>query len=527
MSARNQLAVLALLLALVTPSRAADIADWPQWRGPNRDGALPGGPALTGTWSTDGPPRLWESVPIPSDDDGGHGSVVVAGGRAFLSVVWHRDEPSETRTLTELILRTQLGHQNPASLGAELVAKIEATRASLPPTLRGAKLDEFTQKFIEENLDKKQRQLFSGFVSGRFRKGQLAIPLGDYDKLLTRVEKPFASQPEFEQWVSEQGFADHVKAAVLAAVPPTKRVAEDTVVCLDVKSGQTLWTAKTPGEPKGRNCSSTPCVAGGRVIAMGSTHLNAVDAVSGKLLWSQPLPAKAPGSSPLVVEGTVVILAGRLAAYDAATGRQLWEQPKVGGNNSSPSAWQKDGRTILVCNSRNDLAGVDLKTGTVLWTTPGGGDSTPALSGDRAVVLSRAANIGFAAYRLSATGAEKLWNYPTDALRSQSSPVIHDGHAYLFEDGEHRCVNLDSGKVAWTQKVASSITSPVVADGKIFVVMNNGNNLLMLKATPTDRVELGKANVRALWIPSPCIADGKVFLRHRDCVRCYDLTAGN
>lgn len=527
MPIKTALSALVASMCFATPLLAATTADWPQWRGPDRNGALSGGPALTSTWSTDGPPKLWESEPIPSDDDGGHGSVVVAGGRAYLSVVWHRDEPSETRTITDLILRTQLGHQNPASLGKELVAKIEATRESLPPTLRGAKLDEFTQQFITENLDKKQRQLFSGFVSGRFRKGKLAIPLGDYDKLQTRVEKPFASQAEFEKWVGEQGFADHVKAAVLAAVPPSKRVAEDTVVCLDVKSGKTLWMTKTPGEPKGRNCSSTPCVAGGRVFAMGSTHLNAVDAASGKLLWSQPLPSKAPGSSPLAVDGAVVILAGKLSAYDAATGKQLWEQPKVGGNNSSPSAWQKDGRTILVCNGRNELAGVDLKTGDVLWTTPGGGDSTPAIAGDRAVVLSRAANIGFAAYRMSATGAEKLWSHATDALRSQSSPVIHDGHAYLFEDGEHRCANLESGKIAWTQKVASSITSPIVADGKIFVVMNNGNNLLMLKATPQDRVELGKANIRALWIPSPTIAAGKVFLRHRDRVRCYDLTAGN
>lgn len=526
MSNRFYPASLSALLASIA-TLAAAASDWPQWRGPDRNGALTGGPALTSTWSTDGPPKLWESEPIPSDDDGGHGSVVVAGGRAYLSVVWHRDEPSQTRTLTDLILRTQLGHQNPASLGKELVAKIEATRESLPPTLRGAKLDEFTQKFIEENLDKKQRQLFSGFVSGRFKKGKLAIPLGDYEKLQARVEKPFASQAEFEKWVNEQGFVDHVKAAVLAAVPPSKRVAEDTVVCLDVKSGKTLWMTKTPGEPKGRNCSSTPCVIGGRVFAMGSTHLNAVDATSGKLLWSQPLPSKAPGSSPLVVDGAVLILAGKLAAYDAATGKQLWEQPKVSGNNSSPSAWQQDGKIILVCNSRNELAGVDLKTGTVLWSTPGGGDSTPAIAGDRVVVLSRDAKVGFAGYRLSAAGAEKLWNHPTDALRSQSSPVIHEGHAYLFEDSEHRCVNLESGKIAWSQKVASTITSPVVADGKIFVVMNNGNNLLMMKATPTDRVELGKANVRALWIPTPSIADGKVFLRHRDRVRCYDLTAGN
>jgi outer membrane protein assembly factor BamB len=133
--------------------------------------------------------------------------------------------------------------------------------------------------------------------------------------------------------------------------------------------------------------------------------------------------------------------------------------------------------------------------------------------------------VGFAGYRLSDRGIEKLWNHPTDARRSQSSPVIYNGYAYLFEDGDHRCVHLESGKMAWSQKVTSSITSPVLADGKLYVVGGNGNNLLMVKASPDERVELGKAVIKALWVPSPTVADGKLFVRHRHGVFCYDLTA--
>jgi len=512
------------ILAVATLASAAPSPDWPQWRGPDRNGVLPLSPPLMGVWSADGPPVLWDSEAIPSDDDGGHSSVVTAGRRAYVSVVWHREVPSETRTIHELIVR-QLGHQGTGPLGKELVAKMEATRESIPPTLRGAKLDEFIKEWIEANLDVKQRQLYSGFIGGRFKKGKLAIPLPDYDKIVAKQDKPFATDAEFKKWVDEQGFADHVKEAVIAAVPPTKRIAEDTIVCLDLDTGKTLWKAASPGEPRGRGCSSTPCVAGGRVFAMGSTHLYCVDAKDGKLLWSQTLPAKAPGSSPLVVDGTVVIQAGRLAAFEADTGKKLWEQPKVAGNNSSPAAWTKDGRTVLVCNSRNEVAGVDLKTGDVLWTTPGGGDSTPALVGDLLAVYSRSTNIGLAGFKVSVTGVEKLWNIPLDPLRTQSSPILHQGHVYLFDDGDHICANLETGKIAWRQKVPSNITSPVLADGKIFVLANNGNNLLMVKATPDERVELGKAAVKALWVPSPCIADGKILLRMKNGVRCLNLTA--
>lgn len=520
----RSLSAFTLLLSCTSAIQAA-AADWPQWRGPLRNGALPDSPPLATSWESDGPRKLWESESIPSDDDGGHGSAVVSGGRVFLSVVWHRDEPSETRTITELLLRTKLGYQNPASLGKELVDKIEAIRENLSPSLRGAKLDAFIETFVAENLSRKQKELFSGFVGGRFKKGKLAIPLPDYEKLKERQEKPFASQTDFEAWVDGQGFQEHVKKAVLDAVPASKRVAEDTIVCLDEKTGKTLWITKAPGEPKGRNCSSTPCVANGRVFAIGSTHLYAVNADSGKLEWSQPLPAKAPGSSPLVMDGTVIILAGKLAAFEAETGKPLWEQPKIAGSNSSPSLWKTNGNQYVLANGRSEFACIHPKTGDILWSVEGGGDSTPAVSGDYAAVLSSKDAIGFSGFKLSEKGAEKLWNHPTDARRSQSSPILHNGYAYLFEDGDYRCVQLQTGKILWTQKVSSSITSPVLADGKIFVLANNGNNLLMVNASPNGYSEIAKANVRSLWVPSPTIANGNLFLRHRGGLRCYDLKA--
>jgi hypothetical protein len=219
----------------------------------------------------------------------------------------------------------------------------------------------------------------------------------------------------------------------------------------------------------------------------------------------------------------VVVLAGKLSAYDAASGKLLWEQPKVTGNNASPTVWGQGDNALIICNSRSELVAVHPESGEVVWTAPGGGDSTPAISGDHAVNLSSNESIGFAGYRLGAAGAERLWNHPTDARRSQSSPILAGKHAYLFEDGEHRCVHLETGALAWSQKIPSSITSPLLADGKIFTVINNGNNLLMSKASADAPTELGKANVRALWVPSPSLADGRLFIRHRDGVRCYDL----
>src|ERR1043165_7708693 len=72
-----------------------------------------------------------------------------------------------------------------------------------------------------------------------------------------------------------------------------------------------------------------------------------------------------------------------------------------GGRNGSPVAWTKDGRTLAICNSRNGLVAVDLKSGAIAWTAPGGGDSTPAISGDTLAVQVKDSKIGFVAYKLS------------------------------------------------------------------------------------------------------------------------------
>ena len=111
-------------------------ADWPQWRGSNRNGVAAEGSPLSNGWPTEGPAFVWQSeAEIPSNDDGGHGSPVVAGGKVYLSVVWHRDVPTDTRQIDELVLR-KLGYRKLA-LSDALIEKLEAARVGLSPRLRG------------------------------------------------------------------------------------------------------------------------------------------------------------------------------------------------------------------------------------------------------------------------------------------------------------------------------------------------------------------------------------------------------
>lgn len=501
----------------------AALGDWPQWRGPLRNGVLPDSPKLLDAIPAGGLKELWESEPIPSEDDGGLSSPVTADGRVFIGLVWHRNIPSETRRIDELVLR-QLGFEGMAGLSEELITEMEMTRESIPPTLRGKKLDEFIAQWIDEHFNTKLKLVYGGFISERFKKGRLAIPLAIFAVLEEHKGHLFANEAEMQQWLEAQGWPVDIRNQIIAAVPPTIRVAEDALVCLAFETGKTLWRATAPGAPLGRSASATPCVVEGKVFAVGSSRLWCVDAQTGKTIWETPLePKRGIGSSPLVTDGAVIVNADGLIAFETATGKVRWRQEKAGGGNSSPVAWRAGDKVLVIVNGRNELQAVDSQSGTILWTAPGGGVSTPAIVGNTLAMQTRQSSIGVIAYELTSSAAKKLWNRPMEAMHTQSSAIIDENAVYLMDDNVHFCLDLATGDERWRKAVPSEIASPVLADGKLFVVTNNGNTLLILKATPTKRAQVGKATVRAQWVPSPCISDGRLILRMKDKLKCWSL----
>ena len=517
--------ILLTVFTLNALSLLASDADWNQWRGPNRNGVLPAGPKLADLWSADGPRLLWESEPIPGNDMGGHGSAVIAGDKVFMSVVWHEDVPADTRTIDDLVMR-KLGARGVGMLGDRLVKELDDIVLNLSPRLRGNKLTETARKWVDANLNEKQKLNLGDYIVSRFKKGRKNIPFADFGKLEKVRNKPFANDEDFQTWVDQQNFSEFVKEQVIKAVPPTKRVAQDTIVCLSAQSGKILWRAAAPGEPKGRNCSSTPAVVDGFVYGIGSTHLYCVNADTGEAVWSTPVNRKGVGSSPLVIAGVVVVHANDITAYDARTGKVRWAHPKLRVTNSSPVAWRKNDRTFIISHTRDALVAMNPQDGAIQWTITAGGDCTPAIQGDHLAVQARSEKLGFMAFELDVKEPRRLWNIPFLARRTQSSPVIDGDRVYLIDNATARCVDLLTGNPLWQQKVQSSITSPVMADGKFYVITDRGNNLTMFKPGSKELTELGKHRIKALYCPSPSVANGRIILRQEDKLVAYDLTEG-
>jgi len=522
---KNQHRLALALITLAAVSLTASDADWNQWRGPNRNGVLPAGPKLADLWSADGPKLLWESEPIPGNDLGGHGSAVIVGDKVYMSVVWHEDVPSDSRTIDQIVTR-KLGMRGVGILGDKLVKELDEIVLNLSPRLRGNKLTETAEKWVAENLDKKQKMNLGDYVISRFKKGRKNIPFADYAKVEKVVGRTFPNDDAFREWVDKQGFSDFVKDQVIKAVPPTIRVAKDTIVCLSLKTGKILWRAAAPGEPKGRNCSSTPAVVDGFVYGIGSTHLYCVNAETGEAVWSTPVNRKGVGSSPLVIDGVVVVHANNITAYDTRTGKVKWEHPKLRVTNSSPVAWRKNGRTFVISNTRDALVATNPEDGAIQWTITAGGDCTPAIQGDYLAVQARSEKLGFLGFKLDVKEPRQLWSIPFLARRTQSSPIIDGDRVYLIDNSTARCVELKTGREIWQQSVRSAITSPVMADGKFYVITDRGNNLTMFKPGAKELTELGKHRIKALYCPSPSVANGRIILRQEDKLVAYDISEG-
>ncbi len=486
-------------------------ADWPQWRGPDRNGDAGPDSELPETFAEDYElTRRWEtSDEIPSDHYGGHGSVIAAEGMVFLSLVWHHDEPTETRKIDSNVLST-LGYRGLGGVPEETVKAMEHERMNLSRRLRGEALDEWAKDWVESNLDKKTQLSLGSWVVSRFKKGKAAIPFTVYDTLQTVSKKEFANQSEVEAWVDAQGFDPVIREQIIKAIPATKKVADDVVLCLNADDGKVVWRFETKGKPTGRGSSSTPCFADGKVFAALSENLYCLDAKSGNELWRAPLTGKnGPASSPLVSAGTVFLQQNRLSAFDVETGRERWSNNEIKGANASPAIW----KGTILCNSQNEFIGVDAVTGETRWKLAGGGDATPVVSGDHVIVTSKTDGKNLIAYRLSEEGPEELWSESFLARRYGSSPIIFQNAVYHLGSEHHLCLDLETGENLWERKAQSSISSPLLANGKLLVYENRGGFVSVIAARKDEYKQLARIKVGALYCASPALVGKDLYFR--------------
>jgi outer membrane protein assembly factor BamB len=554
------LLALAAIAAAGEPATQPVSTDWPQWRGPTRDGIAPVGPKLLDKWPKEGPPLLWKSGPIPSgNNEGGYASVVVAGGQAFVyadlrTQIAPDDAVSLRKTFDTILADWGWVEGVPDELAKQIeTARLSPARGKLTP---GAELDAYIKDFLATlDADAAAAKGFESHIQARLQKGREALAWPRLAAAAGLRDKPYHDFAEFNKLVCAAGFAgkdEGFQTLLYDAMENRFFKYSDTIFCLDAATGKTVWKKEFPGTydalwgghfPGG----GTPAIAGGRCYVTGSAGFYCLSAKDGAVVWQ--VPTRFSHSSPLVANGAVYVAAepnttgrpisrhgGSLTAYDAEIGRLLWRQPKFdGGYGMSIVPWTSAGKNYLIGHDAFGLFCIDPARGDVVWQAAGVGNaegsSSPAIVGD---VVTFKGNGGDFAFKMTPEKAEQLWKTPPGVWRASSTLVYQDCVYSINSDGL-RCLDLATGAVKWqTNQMNNHYSSPILADGKIICPAGGRdyNYYVLIKPSPENLKfeELGTLGKMAdgkhsgACCTSPAIAAGRLYLRLRDCVACYDLT---
>ena len=325
-----------------------------------------------------------------------------------------------------------------------------------------------------------------------------------------------------------------------------QRGEDEVVSCYRVSNGAPVWRHRDRvrfwESNGGAGPRATPTIHRDRVYAFGATGiLNALDALTGKKIWStnvgtdtkRAVPFWGFASSPLVVDDVVIIAAAAtLAGYDAATGKLKWKGPSYGGSYSSPHLLTLDGVQQVVLLGGPGAISVVPGDGTVLWEHKWepGPMVQPAITEDGDILVNNVtATGGVATRRLHVTKGSSGWNLEERWTSTGLKPnfndfVVHNGHAYGFDNSILASINLETGERNWKGGRYGNGQMVLLKDQDLLLVTSEDGELALVSATPDKFTEIAKMRIfEAKTWNHPVIIRGVLLVRNGEEMAAFKL----
>jgi outer membrane protein assembly factor BamB len=294
-----------------------------------------------------------------------------------------------------------------------------------------------------------------------------------------------------------------------------QRGGDEIVSAYRMSSGAPVWAHRDAARfwesNGGARPRATPTIANGRVYAFGATGiLNALDAATGRLVWSRNVSAdsstKVPdwgfASSPLVVGDVVMVAAaGKLAAYDAATGAPRWFGMDGGAGYSSPHLLTIHGVPQVLLLDAHGATSVAPADGARLWdfAVASSGAAAPivqpAMTADGDLLISDGQ--GSSLYRVAVVHDAGGWRTEERWRSTGLKPffndfVVHKGRAFGFDGSILSCIDLADGRRAWKGGRYGSGQLVLLADQDILLVTSEEGDLALVSAVAGKFTELAR-----------------------------------
>ena len=271
----------------------------------------------------------------------------------------------------------------------------------------------------------------------------------------------------------------------------------------------------------------------GRIyVTTGYGEMAAVDPKTGEKIWSQSLMALVAGR-PAYADGLVYVVSGGATSWavEADNGRVRWQVDGLSDLNmrrgsTGPAVSDK---LVLFGYGSGDVQAAFRKGGLVLWTatlagarsgqaisTIGGIGASPVISGKRVY----AANASGRLVAMNLDSGARLWTAPHGAL----TPLwVAGGSVFLINDiGQLVRVDARNGQTIWAVDLPTDKTSlswrsteviahhgPILAGGWLIVASGDG---LLRQFNPVSGEELEAIKIPGGATTSPVVADGVLYV---------------
>lgn len=316
----------------------------------------------------------------------------------------------------------------------------------------------------------------------------------------------------------------------------------DTVWCLDLKTGATVWKHtyavptkchEMPIVPYGP--AATPTVADGLVYTMSRDgHLLCLKAESGEVVWKRhvadDLGGKRPvygyASSPTVWNKKLYLDIGgsdkSTTCLDATNGKVVWQTGAGEAGYSTPFVTQRKGSDFLVAfkGEALELRKADdggLVASHATTTRDFCNCATPILYEDT-VFISHTGNMGAMALDWKGSTLTERWNERDVGLLFQSG-LPWQQYLMVFNDqvrgvNDLRLIDLKTGKTQWQTKEVAKGSAVMSDDGHVIILTNLGEVVLAtLKKDGLDIQSRFQALPAKSWV-QPVLSHRHLLLKN-------------
>lgn len=416
--------VAVLVLSVVSQIPAAD---WPQWRGPRRDG-ISNETGLRKEWLADGPKLRWQAPDIGT----GYSTPAVTGGRVYLQTTRGEEEFA-------LVLDEQDGKPvwsvPIGKVGKNTGPQYPGTRST--PTIDG--------------------DLVYCLASG----GQLTcLARGDGS---VKWKKDFLS--DFAGKAGNWAYSESVliDGDALICTPGGQTA---TLVALDKMTGDVLWKSAVPDDDNAdyASCMIVNAPGGKEYVQFLRKGLVGIDAKTGRFLWryNHTVDRGANILTP-VVEGNRIFSAG------SRSGGALIELKEANGEVTPTEVYFEQplgasiGGAVLVeghlYGTGQAMFCVEFATGKVKWTDRALGTSSICYADDRLYVRSH--NSGEVALVEPSTEGFHEKGRLKQPERSKTAawphPVVANGGLFLRDQDHLFCFDVKADGVALVNSLGAAI----------------------------------------------------------------------